>query len=307
MKIPLLPKQVSHLPPLPFIEGKSLRVLMKVKWMKAKGDGWEVITARFWWVRTHKLITWYWWRTSTRHFDTSTFTTSTSFGPFQTGKHKGVIQEQSSTQVTFKNSHKESIKANLVWWRRNQMSWLQKATRVCPPFDITPHLCNYEGKPLFEWVNIVITELLWNHAFLTRRADFSRHIQIAIFISITHRLQKIAHQTKSFGQANPFSITRGLPSFKVFFSSEKHSMSTCFLTVSLCKRQPEKYLEIDSSTGVWLNKDSLIMIIIPTFNTKPAKYLLKYTEEENVDIIITVIWLDTSDAKLWLFYECTTT
>lgn len=30
---------------LPFIEGKSLRVLMKVKWMKEKGDGWEVITA----------------------------------------------------------------------------------------------------------------------------------------------------------------------------------------------------------------------------------------------------------------------
>lgn len=103
------PTSVSSPSFLPFIEGKSLRVLMKVKWMKAKGDGWEVITACFLWVRTHKLITWYWWRTSTRHLDTSTFTTSTSFGPFQTGKHKGVIQEQFPTQVTFKNSHKKNL------------------------------------------------------------------------------------------------------------------------------------------------------------------------------------------------------
>ena len=52
-------------------------------------------------------------------------------------------------------------------------AWMQEARSPCPPFHITSDLCNCKGEPLFEWVNIVIMELLWNHAFLTRRADFS--------------------------------------------------------------------------------------------------------------------------------------
>lgn len=51
-------------------------------------------------------------------------------------------------------------------------AWMQEARSPCPPFHITSDWCNCKGEPLFEWVNIVIMELLWNHAFLTRRADF---------------------------------------------------------------------------------------------------------------------------------------
>lgn len=186
-------------------------------------------------MRTHKLITWYWWRTSTRHLYTSALTTSASFGLYHTSEHKGVRQEQFSTQVMFKNSHKKHIlyiwkPISVIDWKQHyeeigQVAWIQKATWVCPPFGITPDLCNCKGKPLFEWVNIVIMELLWNHAFLTRRADFSPHIQIAIFISVTHELTKVLDR-QTCSQSREDSLLSKFP-------SERHSMSACFLTVSL--------------------------------------------------------------------------
>lgn len=142
-----------------------------------------------------------------------------------------------------KRCSKTVIRNTYIWkpigaidWNRHyeeigQVAWVQKATWACPPFGITPDLCNCKGKPLFEWVNIVITELLWNHAFLTRRADFSPHTQIAIFISVSHKLQKLVYQTKvldrqTCSQSREDSLLSKFP-------SERHSMSACVLTVSL--------------------------------------------------------------------------
>lgn len=141
------------------------------------------------------------------------------------------------------NVPKTVIRNTYVWkpisvidWNQHyeeigQVAWIQKATWVCPTFGITPDLCNCKGKPLFEWINIVIMELLWNHAFLTRRADFSPHIQIAIFISVTHKLQKLAYQTKVLDRQT-CSQSRD-DSLLSKFPSERHSMSAGFLTVSL--------------------------------------------------------------------------
>lgn len=158
------------------LEGSHYWSLWKWNEWERKGTDGRSWPRGLWGVRTHKLITWYWWRTLTAiSIPPPSPPTSIHFCPDHifTGRSNFLLKWCSQTAMN------NTFEDNSVW--SSEISMIKK--RGMPPecrrpdhhaltFHINSDWCNCKGEPLFEWVNIVIMELLWNRAFLTRRADF---------------------------------------------------------------------------------------------------------------------------------------
>ena len=115
-------KCLLYRPPLLIsLEGSHYRSLWKWNEWEHKGMDGRSWPQGLWGVRTHKLITWYWWRTSMRLPCTSALATSAIFDPYSSSKHQVIRQEQFLTQMMFKNSPEKHI-----WKPLSGVDWNQK-------------------------------------------------------------------------------------------------------------------------------------------------------------------------------------
>lgn len=100
--------------------------------------------------RTRKLITWYWWRTST---PTSLSLPLLPLPVFVESEwHRSVKQVQFSSQVIFRNSRKSHIWRPLVerstlWGKQTHGAWMHKAVLA----RHRSHLCGSKSNPFFEY------------------------------------------------------------------------------------------------------------------------------------------------------------
>lgn len=134
----------------------------------------------YWWVRTHKLITCYWWRTThlKHHLRLSTLTTSISFCLCHRGKEEyeagaifntGDVHKQ--PRITrFQRATVWSPEINMSKWRCSLTTHSRHQHALLP---LTPFLITVIAKVSLCLNGLILLsqELLWNHAFLTRRAE----------------------------------------------------------------------------------------------------------------------------------------